>query len=91
MSGLLKKTSKEVESQSISAIIGGFGFASAIAWMDVTRALVAHLSKRSGLAANGGIQSVLIALLTTLMSVLVVMLVGNRASKTQPNVMYAVR
>jgi len=59
--------------------------------MDVTRALVAHLSKRSGLAANGGIQSVLIALLTTLMSVLVVMLVGNRASKTQPNVMYAVR
>jgi hypothetical protein len=40
--------------------------------MDVVRALVARLGSRTGLKANGASQSVLIALLTTLFSVLVV-------------------
>lgn len=67
----IRQTTGQIEAQSLNAIVAGFGFASAIAWMDVVRALVSRASRQAGLVANGGTQSVLIALLTTLLSVVV--------------------
>ena len=63
---------RQTQTQSLNAIVSGFGFAAAIAWMDVVRAMVARVGSQAGLKANGASQSVLIALLTTLLSVLVV-------------------
>ena len=70
-SPVIRQTTSQVEAQSLNAIVAGFGFASAIAWMDVVRALVSRASRQAGLVSNGGTQSVLIALLTTLLSVVV--------------------
>ena len=67
----VRQTTGQIEAQSLNAIVAGFGFASAIAWMDVVRALVGRASRHAGLVANGGTQSALIALLTTLLSVIV--------------------
>lgn len=88
----LVQASQELEAQSLNAIVAGFGFASAIAWMDVVRSLVSRISRQAGLASNGAGQSALIALLTTLLSVVVFMglkRVSGRVSAPQP-VVYAV-
>ena len=87
----IRQTSAQLEAQSLNAIVAGFGFASAIAWMDVVRALVSRVGKRAGLNANSGTQSVMIALLTTLLSVVVVAALnraGRRVSVAPP--VYAV-
>jgi len=36
----------QVESQSLNAVVAGFAFASAIAWMDVVRYLIFHDHQR---------------------------------------------
>ena len=88
----VRQTAGQIEAQSLNAIVAGFGFASAIAWMDVVRALVSHVGRQAGLSANGGTQSVLIALLTTLLSVVVftgLSRVSGRVSAPAP-VVYSV-
>jgi len=57
-----------VESQSLNAIVAGFSFASAIAWMDVVRhiiSLVINVNK------NSGNYYLFTALLTTVMAIVV--------------------
>lgn len=81
--------SRELESQSLNAIVAGFSFASAIAWMDLVRFIISQVIN---VPKNGGTYFTLTALLTTLLSILVYMLV-SRVSKTvkQPaGPMYAV-
>lgn len=72
----------QLEGQSLNAVVAGFGFASAIAWMDVVRAVVGMLirSNRQTPAALS-----MTAVMTTLLSILVFMIV-SRVSKrvTQP-------
>lgn len=60
-----------VEAQGLNSIIMGFSFASALAWYEVVKGLVATLIKRSGDLKG----DVIAALLTTLLAVLVYMII----------------
>jgi hypothetical protein len=79
----------QLEGQSLNAVVAGLGFASAIAWMDVVRAVVGMII-RTNKQTPGALT--MTAGMTTLLSILVFMVL-NRLSKrvkkpTQP--MYAV-
>lgn len=58
------------EDQSLNALVAGFSFASAIAWMDVARWIIAniiHINK------NSGAYPLLAAVLTTILAIVVYM------------------
>ena len=57
-----------IESQSLNGVVAGFSFASAIAWMDVARWVIANLIK---VPKTGGLYVFLTALFTTILAVLV--------------------
>ena len=69
--------SEQVKAQSLTAIVGGFSFASAIAWMDAVRWMISQVVK---VQRNGGAYYVLTALFTTLLAV-VAFTVINRITK----------
>ena len=81
--------SGQLKTQSLNAVIGGFSFASAIAWMDAIRWL---LSQVISVKSNGGQYYLLTALLTTLLAVIAFTVINalDNGKRTQPNVMYAV-
>jgi uncharacterized membrane protein YkvI len=59
-----------IEAQGLNSLVGGFSFASALAWYGVVQAIIEKYVKQ-----GPGIQAHLIAaLLTTLLSILVFML-----------------
>ena len=60
--------SEQVRTRSLTAIVGGFSFASAIAWMDAVRWSISQVVK---VQRNGGTYYVLTALFTTLLAVMV--------------------
>ena len=78
-----------VEAQSLNAIIAGFSFASAIAWMDVVRWVIANVVKVN---KSSGSFTLLAAVLTTILSVIVYMLVSRVLPSVKPTQqpMYAV-
>ena len=59
---------RELESQSLNAIVAGFSFAAALSWMDLVRWLVNQVVKVN---KNGGMNYTLTALFTTLLSIFV--------------------
>lgn len=65
-----------VESLSLNAVIAGFSFASAIAWMDVVRWLIGQVVSSN---KNGGNFYLLTALLTTIFAVLVYIIIKHLA------------
>ena len=72
---------QELETQSLNAIVAGFSFAAAMSWMDVVRFIINHVIK---VPKNGGTQYALTAVLTTLLSIAVYMMisaVSTRVSK----------
>ena len=79
--------SQQVKAQSLTAIVGGFSFASAIAWMDAVRWM---LSQLISVKSNGGQYYVLTALLTTLLAVLAFTIINKFADVERQNVTYAV-
>ncbi len=90
----LRSVSNLVESQSLNAVIAGFSFATAIAWMDVVRWLIGKVST-GNMNKSSGTYYLLTALLTTILAVIVFMLVKALAEKTDttikdPQVVYAV-
>ena len=71
----------ELETQSLNSVVAGFSFAAAMSWMDFVRWSITQIVK---VPKNGGSQYVLTALLTTLLSVvifLIVTAVNGRVSK----------
>jgi uncharacterized membrane protein required for colicin V production len=76
---------RELESQSLNAVVAGFSFAAALSWMDLVRWTVNQVVKVN---KNGGMNYTLTALFTTLLSILVYIgmsRVSNRVQKpTQP-------
>lgn len=76
---------RELESQSLNAVVAGFSFAAALSWMDLVRWIVNQVVKVN---KNGGMNYTLTALFTTLLSILVYVAmsrVSNRVQKpTQP-------
>ena len=74
MSGVISSVALQLEAQGLNSIVAGFSFASALAWYEVVKAMVAKLIKVGG----GGIKHDLIAaLLTTLLAIFVYMIVKN--------------
>jgi hypothetical protein len=71
---------KELEGQSLNALVTGFSFASAIAWMDLVRFLIGKLVN---VPKNGGMYFTLTALLTTLLSIVVYMLVSRLSGQVK--------
>ena len=85
----LENVSKQLESQSLTALSSGFFFAAALAWMDVSRAVIAQFVKGN---KNGVLPMTLTALATTLLSILVFIIISSISPKIQrPSVpVYAV-
>jgi hypothetical protein len=72
---------QELQSQTLNSIVAGFSFAAAMSWMDFVRWSITQIIK---VPKNGGSQYVLTALLTTLLSVviyLIVTAINGRVSK----------
>lgn len=62
----------QVEAQALNSIVAGFSFASAIAYMDLVRWALSTLIKVN---KNGGQYYLMTALLTTLLSIVVFMVI----------------
>ena len=75
--------------QSLNAVVAGFAFASAVAWMDAVRWFISSFVKVS---KNGGSYYLLTALLTTLLSILVYVIVSRLSKNIRKpeHTMYAV-
>lgn len=65
---------QELQTQTLNSIVGGFSFAAAMAWMDFVRWTVTQIVK---VPKNGGVQYALTALMTTLLSVIVFMIISR--------------
>ena len=70
--------SEQVKAQSLTAIVGGFSFASAIAWMDAVRWMISQVVK---VQRNGGAYYLLTALFTTLLAVLAYTIINRLGGK----------
>lgn len=86
---VVKSVASELEVQSLNAIVGGFAFAAALSWMDLVRFLVQLIVRVKN---NGGAHYALTAVLTTLLSIAVFMVVKtiNKKVKTPEQPIYAV-
>ena len=84
------KVVSEVRVQSLNALTAGFGFASALAWLDFIRWFISSLIR---LKPNGGSYFLMSALMTTLISVLAVLVIirfGGQGVQKSPPPVYAV-
>ncbi len=69
---------QELETQSLNAIVAGFSFAAAMSWMDLVRWFIQQVIK---VPKNGGTQYALTAILTTLLSIAVFLVVSNISTR----------
>ena len=69
---------QELETQSLNAIVAGFSFAAAMSWMDLVRWVISQVIK---VPKNGGTQYTLTAILTTLLSISVYMIVSRVSTR----------
>ena len=81
MSAQLINVASQLETQSVNAIVAGFSFASALAWMDVVRFIIGNLVKVN---KNGAQYVLLTALMTTLLSIIVYMIIARFSKKVAP-------
>ena len=74
---------RELESQSLNAVVAGFSFAAALSWMDLVRWTVNQVVKVN---KNGCMNYTLTALFTTLLSILVYVGMSRVSTRVQkPN------
>mgnify|MGYP001199957528 FL=1 len=72
--------SRELEAQSLNAVVAGFSFAAALSWMDLVRWSIHQIIK---VQKNGGLNYALTALFTTLLSVVVYMVISRMSSRVR--------
>ena len=65
---------QELQTQTLNSIVGGFSFAAALSWMDFVRWTVTQLIR---VPKNGGAQYALTAVLTSLLSVVVFLVISR--------------
>ena len=65
---------QELQTQTLNSIVGGFSFAAAMSWMDFIRWAITQLVR---VPKNGGTQYALTAVLTTLLSIIVFMVISR--------------
>ena len=66
--------SQELQTQTLNSIVAGFPFAAAMSWMDFIRWAITQIVR---VPKNGGSQYALTALLTSLLSVIVFMIISR--------------
>ena len=71
---------RELESQSLNAVVAGFSFAAALSWMDMVRWLVNQVVKVN---KNAGMNYTLTALLTTLLAIVVFIVISRLSKKVK--------
>ncbi|MDB4588401.1 DUF5654 family protein [bacterium] len=81
MSAQVINVASQLEAQSVNAVVAGFSFASALAWMDVVRFVIGQLVKVN---KNGAQYVLLTALMTTLLSIVVYMVLARFSKKVAP-------
>jgi hypothetical protein len=69
---------QELETQSLNAIVAGFSFAAAMSWMDLVRWFIQQVIK---VPKNGGTQYTLTAVLTTLLSIVVYLVISTVSTR----------
>jgi uncharacterized BrkB/YihY/UPF0761 family membrane protein len=77
----VKNISTQFQNQSLTSVVAGFSFASAIAWMEAVRWIlsqVVHTPK------NGASYVFLTAIFTTLLSIIVFMIISRFNKDVQP-------
>lgn len=92
MDSQLSSVATMVESQTLNAVVAGFSFASAIAWMDVVRWVIGKIST-GNMNKTSGSYYTLTALLTTILAVIVFIFVKSLATNIvikEPTPVYAV-
>ena len=70
--------SQELETQSLNSIVAGFSFAAAMSWMDVVRWFIQQVIR---VPKNGGVQYSLTAILTTLLSISIYMIISKISTR----------
>ena len=74
---------RELEGQSLNAIVAGFSFAAALSWVDLVRWVVNQVVKVN---KNGGMNYTLTAIMTTLLSIVVYLITSRLSTKvTKPS------
>lgn len=70
--------SQELETQSLNAIVAGFSFAAALSWNDLVRWVIQQLIR---VPKNSGTQYALVAILTTLLSIIVYLTISRISTR----------
>lgn len=70
--------SQELETQSLNAIVAGFSFAAALSWNDLVRWVIQQLIR---VPKNSGTQYTLVAILTTLLSIIVYLTISRISTR----------
>lgn len=85
----LYSISAEFEAQALTAVVAGFSFAAALSWMDLVRWSIHQVVK---VQKNSGTNYALTAIVTTLLSVAVFMILSRVSRRVQKPTapMYAV-
>jgi|TARA_B100000767_G_C19711503_1_gene513014 uncharacterized membrane protein required for colicin V production len=79
-SEVLASISRELETQSLNAVVAGFSFAAALSWMDLVRWGIHQIVR---VQKNGGLNYALTALFTTLLSVIVFMIISRLSTRVK--------
>ena len=77
---MLTTIRNELEGQSLNAVVAGFSFAAALSWMDLVRWMIHQVVK---VQKNSGANYALTAIVTTLLSVIVFMLMSRISKRVQ--------
>jgi hypothetical protein len=86
---MITQIGAELEAQSLNAVVAGFSFAAALSWMDLVRWMIHQVVK---VQKNSGANYALTAVVTTLLSVIVYMIMSRLSKRVQKptSPMYAV-
>jgi hypothetical protein len=86
---MITQIGAELETQSLNAVVAGFSFAAALSWMDLVRWMIHQVVK---VQKNSGANYALTAVVTTLLSVIVYMIMSRLSKRVQKptSPMYAV-
>ena len=86
---MITQIGAELETQSLNAVVAGFSFAAALSWMDLVRWMIHQVVK---VPKNSRANYALTAVVTTLLSVIVYMIMSRLSKRVQKptSPMYAV-
>lgn len=81
MADQIQVVTQELSEQSLNSLVAGFSFAAAMSWNDVARYVITRLIPGQ---RNTGIQFTMTAILTTLLSIMVFLVVSRYTKVKKP-------